>query len=52
MQQRAEQTPYKRSDIYIANFPSLERSMKMSELKIYKFLSRMSTSEYQGLCTD
>ena len=52
MQMRAEQTPYKRSDIYIPIFPRLERSMKMSETKIYKFLSEIGTSEYQGLCTD
>ena len=26
--------------------------MKMSEHKMYKFLSKITTSEYQGLCTD
>ena len=52
MQLRAEKTPYKRSDIYIPNFPSLEKSMKMKESKIYKVISKLETSEYQGLCTD
>ena len=39
------------SNVYIDNFPKLETSAKMREPKVYGLLSKLSTSEYYGLCT-